>query len=120
MESAVMMSSEMPSAKYSCSGSLDSARAERRNVVDAALEMDSPNSRLGEALFEALLSWAALQAQFGADMKDPKKFRRDDLKAFRQALAVYPDAKVEQVDGGLLLKPSPPPIRRKVHAVTKG
>ncbi len=66
------------------------------------------------------VSWAALQAQFGADMKDPKKFRRDDLKAFRQALAVYPDAKVEQVDGGLLLKPSPPPIRRKVHAVTKG
>ena len=29
-------------------------------------------------------------------------------------------AKVEQVDGGLLLKPSPPPIRRKVHVVTKG
>jgi hypothetical protein len=31
-----------------------------------------------------------------------------------------PDAKVEQVDGGLLLKPSRPPIRRSVHAVTKG
>ncbi len=53
-------------------------------------------------------------------MKDPKKFRRDYLKAFRQALAVYPDAQVDQVDGGLLLKPSPPPIRRKVYAVTKG
>ncbi len=63
------------------------------------------------------VSWAALQAQFGADMKDPKKFRRDYLKAFRQALAVYPDAKVEQVDGGLLLKPSRPPIRRRVHRV---
>ena len=63
------------------------------------------------------VSWAALQAQFGTDMKDPKKFRRDYLKAFRQALAVYPDAKVEQVDGGLLLKPSRPPIRRRVHRV---
>ncbi len=31
-----------------------------------------------------------------------------------------PDAKVEQVNGGLLLKPSRPPIRRKMHAVTKG
>ena len=41
------------------------------------------------------VSWAALQAQFGADMKDPKKFRRDYLKAFRLALAVYTDAKVE-------------------------
>ena len=63
------------------------------------------------------VSWAALQAQFGADMKDPKKFRRDYLKAMRQALDVYPHAKVEQVDGGLLLKPSPPPIRRKVVPV---
>ncbi len=34
------------------------------------------------------VSWAALQAQFGADMKDHKKFRCDYLKAFRQALAV--------------------------------
>jgi len=66
------------------------------------------------------VSWAALQAQFGGVMKDPKKFRRDYLKAFRQALVVYPHARVEQVEGGLLLKPSPPPIRRKVHAVTKG
>ncbi len=31
-------------------------------------------------------------------MKDPKKFRRDYLKAMRQAVTVYPDAKVEQVD----------------------
>ena len=28
------------------------------------------------------VSWAALQAQFGADMKDHKKFRRDYLKAW--------------------------------------
>ncbi len=63
----------------------------------------------------ARVSWAALQAQFGTDMKDTKKFRRDYLKAFRQALAVYPNARVEQVDGGLLLKPSPPrsPRRRR-------
>ena len=31
-----------------------------------------------------------------------------------------PAAQVDQVDGGLLLKPSPPPIRRKVYAMTKG
>ncbi len=34
-------------------------------------------------------------------MRDPKRFRRNILKAFRQALAVYPDATVEQLDGGL-------------------
>ncbi len=65
----------------------------------------------------ARVSWAALQARFCADMRDPKKFRRDYLKALRQALDVYPHAKVEQIDGGLLLKPSPPPIRRKVVPV---
>ncbi len=34
-------------------------------------------------------------------MKDPKRFRRNILKAFRQALVVHSDAKFEQVDGGL-------------------
>ena len=66
------------------------------------------------------VSWAALQGQFGADMKDPKKFRRDYLKAMRQALAVYPAAKVEQIDGGLLLRRSAPPIRRKGDRVLAG
>jgi len=66
------------------------------------------------------ISWAALKGQFGADLKDPRQFKRDYMKAMRQAIAVYPAAKVEQVDGGLLLRQSAPPIRRKVHAVTKG
>ena len=34
-------------------------------------------------------------------------------------LSVYPDAKVELVRGGLLLKPSPPPMRGKI-AVSVG
>ncbi len=50
-------------------------------------------------------------------MKDSKKFRRDYLTAMRQAVALYPDAKVEQVDGSLLLRRSSPPIRRKVSQV---
>jgi len=61
------------------------------------------------------VSWAALQGQFGADHKDAKGWRRLFKQALRQAVTVYPDAKVEQVDGGLLLKRSAPPIRRKVY-----
>ena len=34
-------------------------------------------------------------------MRGPKRFRRNILNAFRQVLAVYSDAKFEQVDGGL-------------------
>lgn len=60
------------------------------------------------------ISWPALQAQFGADHGDPRKFKRDFLKALRQASAVYPALRLEQVDGGLLIKRSPPPVRRKM------
>jgi hypothetical protein len=58
------------------------------------------------------VSWSALQAQFGPDMTDAKKFRRDLMTAMRQVLAAYPAAKVEQIDGGLLLHRSAPPIKR--------
>ena len=61
------------------------------------------------------MSWAALQGQFGADHKDAKGWRRLFKQALRQAVTVYPDAKVEQVGGGLLLKRSTPAIRRKVY-----
>jgi len=62
----------------------------------------------------AKVSWAALQGQFGADINDHKKFRRLFKNALRQACAVYPQAKVEQVDGGLLLKRSRRAISNKV------
>ena len=44
------------------------------------------------------VSWAALQGQFGPDMADTKKFRRDLMTAMRQVLIAYSAAKVEQVD----------------------
>lgn len=58
------------------------------------------------------VSWQALKSQFGPDLSDPKKFKRDFLQAMRQALSVYSRAKVDQVDGGLLLRKSDPPIAR--------
>jgi hypothetical protein len=56
------------------------------------------------------VSWAALQTQFGPDMAEVRMFKRHMLVALRQVLAVYPKARVEQVDGGLLLHRSDPPI----------
>lgn len=56
------------------------------------------------------LSWRNLKEQFGQEYKISKDFK----KAFRAALfkvrAVYPTANIEDVMGGILLKPSPPPI----------
>lgn len=58
------------------------------------------------------VSWLSLQTQFGPDMADVKNFKRYMLTTLRQAMSVYPQAKVEQVPGGILLKKSPPPIKK--------
>ncbi|MDO9146496.1 MAG: replication protein RepA [Hydrogenophaga sp.] len=63
-----------------------------------------------------LLYWTNLRDQFGQEYqgKDPgKDFKKTFLLALRDALAVYPQARVKQVAGGLLLMPSPPPIPYK-------
>jgi hypothetical protein len=60
------------------------------------------------------VTWQNLREQFGQEYSDPKNFRHEAVRAIRSALAVYPHAKVEQVDGGLLLRPSSPPIRRTI------
>lgn len=60
-----------------------------------------------------ILHWATLREQFGQEYqgKNPDKdFKKKFLHALRAALAVYPQARVRQVTGGLLLMPSPPPI----------
>ena len=58
------------------------------------------------------ISWAALQEQFGTEYSDRKQFKREFKRRLRETLAAYPDAKVEEVDGGILLHASPPPIPR--------
>ena len=56
------------------------------------------------------VSWENLRDQFGQEYRNPKDFKREFSGALRSALAVYPDAVIEGVPGGLLLRPSPPPI----------
>jgi len=57
-----------------------------------------------------------LREQFGQEYqgKDADKdFKKKFLIALRAVLAVYPQANVKQVTGGLMLKASPPPIPYK-------
>lgn len=65
------------------------------------------------------VSWQSLQVQFGPDMTDVNNFRRHMLVALRQVKAVYPAAKFQQTNGGLLLKSSAPPISRKAIAISR-
>lgn len=57
--------------------------------------------------------WAALKDQFGQEYACQKAFKREVLAMLRQVRPVYPDARIEQITGGLRLMPSPPPIKRK-------
>ena len=59
------------------------------------------------------VSWKALQAQLGAGVQS-RFFRHNFKKPLELALAVYPDAKVEVGERGLLLHPSKPPVSPKL------
>jgi hypothetical protein len=65
------------------------------------------------------LSWSNLKDQFGQEYGNPKDFKREMTKALRAVSAVYPDAHVEDVPGGVLLRPSPPPIPKALVTVRK-
>ncbi|HYH20235.1 MAG TPA: replication protein RepA [Azospirillum sp.] len=56
------------------------------------------------------VTWAALYQQFGGGYAQLRQFKARFLEPLREALAVYPDAKVEVDDTGLVLHPSRPPI----------
>jgi hypothetical protein len=64
------------------------------------------------------ISWAALAGQFGAGIKLRKHFKPAFTESLLLAQAVYRDARVEVNENGLMLKPSPPPVRKSErHAV---
>jgi hypothetical protein len=63
-----------------------------------------------------VLHWKSLREQFAQEYqgKDPDRdFKKRFLPALNDALAVYPQAKVKRVTGGLLLTASPPPVPYK-------
>lgn len=60
-----------------------------------------------------MIPWEPLRDQFGQEYKNLRSFKQEFLRVLKQVLAVYPQAKVEPVEGGLLLRPSPPPIPYK-------
>ena len=59
------------------------------------------------------LSWQNLRDQFGQEYADSKDFKREFRDVLRQVSVVYPDAHFEEVDGGIVLHESPPPIAKE-------
>lgn len=65
------------------------------------------------------VSWSALKGQFGTGFSSMRHFRETFLSNLRLALAVYREARVEVVDRGMDLYPSPPPVKpRQVAVIT--
>jgi hypothetical protein len=55
------------------------------------------------------IGWTTLHAQFGANTQQVWHFKPRFVRELKAAVAVYPEAKVELKDSGVLLFPSPPP-----------
>lgn len=69
------------------------------------------------------ITWRQFQAQFGQEYRGEdavRNFKKEWIPACRAALTVYPSARIEQVSGGLLLHPSPPPVHPASVAVSHG
>jgi hypothetical protein len=60
------------------------------------------------------VSWRALKPQFGVAFGRMDNFRARVLDNLRLALAVYPEARVDVTDTGLLLHPSRPPVPPRI------
>ena len=58
------------------------------------------------------VSWPAIHAQFGAGFKAIRQMKPVFVDALSLALAVYPEARVDIVTGGLALHPSMPAVPR--------
>jgi len=58
------------------------------------------------------LSWENLREQFGQEYGHSKDFKKEFRHTLRQVLVVYPDARIEETAGGLVLFPSKPPLSR--------
>ena len=56
------------------------------------------------------ITWAAIHAQFGAGFRLVRQIKPTFLEALQMALAVYPEARVDIDDQGVLLHPSLPAV----------
>jgi len=57
-----------------------------------------------------VVTYREFMNQFGTDYADPKNFKRKLLAALRKVCEVYPQLKVEIVEGGIRIYPSAPAI----------
>jgi len=73
--------------------------------------------RLHSLSSDRLVTWKALKGQFGSNFKNMYHFKPRFTQTLSLAAAVYPGAKLEVNDQGVILKPSRPPVSPKIHSL---
>lgn len=66
---------------------------------------------------DRLVTWAALKGQFGTGFSRLAQFKFKFQGTLQLATAVYPGAKIEVNQAGVVLKPSRPPVSARVVAI---
>jgi hypothetical protein len=66
--------------------------------------------RMSYLRHDTTIPWQVLQAQFGAEYHRLRAFKAAFLEHLKKVFTVYRTAKVEPVQTGLLLHPSPPHV----------
>lgn len=56
--------------------------------------------------------WEDLATQFGSEYKELRNFRLNFIRCVKNVLSVYPEARIELVDGGVVLKPGKTHIKQ--------
>jgi Plasmid encoded RepA protein len=64
------------------------------------------------------VTWVNLHQQFGHEYKQIRQFRAAFLKTLKSVQTQYPEARIDADAGGLILRNSPPPIRKKPHQIS--
>src|SRR3954451_20864501 len=66
------------------------------------------------------ITWAALKAQFGVGYAELRQFRAKFVPLLREVQLVYPAARLDVTDAGLVLHNSRPPISKTMLGLGKG
>jgi hypothetical protein len=59
------------------------------------------------------ISWKGLQAQFSDKLGQMSAFQRQMKRTIKDVSLVYPKGRVDQIKGGVMLWPSPPPVKKR-------
>jgi len=73
--------------------------------------------RLHALSADRLVTWKALKGQFGTGFREMFHFKPRFTGSLALAMAVYPAARVQVADEGVILKPSRPPVATKIYAI---